>query len=74
MDTHTTPLDAIALADAPGEAADLLAALTFDAIDGAGGMTGNMLYALLNGPGALDSVRAEPASIPAVACLRPRIT
>ncbi|MEO1081714.1 MAG: cytochrome P450 [Pseudomonadota bacterium] len=43
--------------DGTAEPLQLLASLTFDAVDGAGGMTGNFLYCLLSHPGALNSAR-----------------
>lgn len=47
----------------PKNAAALLAAMTFDGIDGGGGMTANMLYCLLQNPRQLQEVRDNPALI-----------
>jgi len=52
-------LSKIELDNKPEDAAALLAAMTFDGIDGSGGMTANMLYCLLCRPNSSQQVRTN---------------
>ena len=54
--------------DMPGKsegAGALLASMTFDGVDGGGGMTGNFLACLLERPDAIELLRQDPNRIPA---------
>ena len=67
-ETHSivaTLLDGIDDPGKPDNAAALLASMTFDGIDGGGGMTGNFLACLLQHREVLDSLRQEPKLIAA---------
>ena len=58
-------LDDLDMPGKPEDAGALLASMTFDGIDGGGGMTGNFLACLLEHPDSLARLRDDPASIAA---------
>ena len=49
----------------PENASALLASMTFDGVDGGGGMTGNLIACLLENPPALHRLRRDPSRIAA---------
>ena len=64
--TYTSTVESyekLGYSDPAGEAAALLAAMTFDAIDGSAGMSANFLACVLSDTGAQEILRQNPGSI-----------